>query len=290
MLVRPDKTPPQGFPMHPKANQEAVIAGDKYRFTVLTDGLIRYEYSPDGAFEDRASTFAVNRDLPVPAHRIVDKDGTLQIITDRFHLTYDKKEFSQSGLTLDLRGRLISNTNGIVTQYNIQWRYGMQDWPTLGGTARTLDGVDGKLPLGPGIVSKFGWAAIDDSETMMFDGAGWVGSREAGRIDGYLFAYGQDYRQAIKAFYTISGSQPVLPRWALGNWWSRYHEYTAEEYLGLMDRFKVESIPFSVAVLDMDWHLVTDKRVTTSGWTGYTWQKKLIPDPKAFCNALHSEV
>ena len=45
----------------------------------------------------------------------------------------------------------------------------------------------------------------------------------------------------------------LLPRYSLGNWWSRYHAYTQEEYLSLMNRFKKEEVPFSVAVIDMDW-------------------------------------
>lgn len=48
----------------------------------------------------------------------------------------------------------------------------------------------------------------------------------------------------------------MLPRYALGNWWSRYYEYTEESYLELMHRFDEEGIPFTVAVIDMDWHLV----------------------------------
>jgi len=109
-------------------------------------------------------------------------------------------------------------------------------------------------------------------------------------IDGYLFAYGLDYKAAMKAFFTVSGPQPLLPRWALGNWWSRYYKYSDQEYLALMDRFKKEGVPLSVAVLDMDWHWVADERVANSsfsGWTGYSWDTKMFPDPKAFLAELH---
>jgi alpha-glucosidase (family GH31 glycosyl hydrolase) len=40
----------------------------------------------------------------------------------------------------------------------------------------------------------------------------------------------------------------------------------------------------------MDWHLVDDEVVLESGsvgWTGYTWNKKLFPDPPAFLKELH---
>jgi alpha-glucosidase (family GH31 glycosyl hydrolase) len=59
-----------------------------------------------------------------------------------------------------------------------------------------------------------------------------------------------------------------------------------------MEQFKENEIPLSVAVLDMDWHLVDDPRIKetgVTGWTGYTWNKKLFPNPKAFMAALHDK-
>jgi len=80
----------------------------------------------------------------------------------------------------------------------------------------------------------------------------------------------------------------VLPRWALGNWWSRYHRYSADSYLALMDRFAEERLPLSVAVIDMDWHRVDSvPEEYGSGWTGYSWERSLFPDPEAFLAGLH---
>ena len=61
----------------------------------------------------------------------------------------------------------------------------------------------------------------------------------------------------------------MLPRYALGNWWSRYYSYTEDSYKELVTRFEQEKIPFSVGVIDMDWHLVEDVDPKYgSGWTG----------------------
>ena len=79
----------------------------------------------------------------------------------------------------------------------------------------------------------------------------------------------------------------MLPRFALGNWWSRYHKYTEETYMALMDRFQEERVPFSVAVIDMDWHLVDIDPKYGSGWTGYTWNREFFPDPERFLSRLH---
>ncbi|MGK5683495.1 TIM-barrel domain-containing protein [Actinoplanes sp. URMC 104] len=266
--------------MRPEADPAAVVAGDRYRITVLTDGLVRLEYSEDGVFEDRASTFALNRRLPVPGFRVLDTGGHLEIVTARFRLTYDRGPFTTSGLSLAVRGG--------VTTYHSVWRFG-QEPQTLGGTARTLDNADGAIPLAPGVVSRDGYAVLDDSRSLLFDDDGWVAADNVGRTDLYVFAYGHDYAEALRAFYAVSGPQPVLPRWALGNWWSRYHRYTAESYLELFDRFRREGLPFSVAVLDMDWHLVDVGPEHGSGWTGYTWNRELFGDPRAFLGRLHDE-
>ena len=69
----------------------------------------------------------------------------------------------------------------------------------------------------------------------------------------------------------------MLPRFALGNWWSRYYEYTEESYLELMRRFDEEGIAFTVAVVDMDWHLVHIDPKYGTGWTGYTWNPDFFP-------------
>ncbi len=51
---------------YPVCRKEAVIVGDHFRITMLTTALIRFEYSEDGGFEDRATQMVCNRDFPVP--------------------------------------------------------------------------------------------------------------------------------------------------------------------------------------------------------------------------------
>lgn len=56
-----------------------------------------------------------------------------------------------------------------------------------------------------------------------------------------------------------------------------------------MERFELERIPFSVAVIDMDWHLVDIDPQYGSGWTGYTWNRELFPEPQRFLAWLHEK-
>ncbi|KAF5018251.1 hypothetical protein F66182_9780 [Fusarium sp. NRRL 66182] len=273
----------QGYtiPNKPIANRESTVAGEQWRFTLINDMVLRYEWSEDGIFEDRPSTFALHRQFPTPKFTVSDADEQLEITAESFQVTYNKKRFDRYGFIVSF-----SNKN---TLWGADWRYG-ETPQNLGGTARTLDEVNGRCELEPGILSRAGYSVLDDSESMLFDSAGLATPRRSGdRIDGYLFSYGHDYKAAMKSFFAISGKQPLLPRWALGNWWSRYYPYTDDEYLQLMDKFEAHKVPLSVAVIDMDWHQVHGDHIPHAGWTGYTWNKELFRDPRAFTKALHDK-
>ena len=71
------------WPVSPVALDENCIRGKAYRFTILTNCLIRMEYDPAGVFEDRASQTVFHRDLPACAYTVSRKDGILTVISGR---------------------------------------------------------------------------------------------------------------------------------------------------------------------------------------------------------------
>ncbi len=264
--------------MNPTADKKAVIKGDKYRFTVLTDRLLRIEYSKSGNFEDRKTQSVVNRLFPVPDFKVTDKNGTIKIETDYITLTYLGGEFSRNSLNVKFSGK--------YGKYMSVWYYGY-NLPTLPGTTRTLDNVNGTCPLGNSVMSRKSFAVMDDSASFIQTDDGWIEVRDKDNIDLYLFAYPSEYKECLNDFYSLTGKTPLLPRFALGNWWSRYHKYTDEEYTSLVERFKKEDIPLSVAVIDMDWHKVDIDPKYGSGWTGFSWNRDFFKNPREFLKYLH---
>ncbi len=266
----------------PVAAQENTVSGKHYRFTVLTPSLIRMEFSPNGVFEDRASQSVFYRDFPICPFTCTRSGDVLVLETENLLLTYrEDMPFEAETLTIKLKNEPAS-----------LWRYG-EDFEDLGGTVKTLDLVVGACKLGRGIVSRNGFSVLDDSDTIVLESDGWVGLRQENTVDQYFFGYGFEYLKAVQDFYRLTGIPPMLPAYALGNWWSRYHAYTQQEYCDLIDRFRDENIPFSVSVVDMDWHVVAipeeqkeKERLFQSGWTGYTWNEELFPDYKAFLRFL----
>ena len=264
---------------HPVAPEESVVTWKNYRFTVLTPALIRIEYDPNGEFEDMATQTVLNRDFETPEFDVKDTDEMLEILTEKAHLIFHKEEggFTKYNLRIEALGN--------YSLYHSTWYFG-ETPETLKGTARTLDFQDGAIELEEGLMNKNGYSIIDDSKSMILTNDGWVEERPDGIVDTYFFGYGRDYLRTLKDYHYLVGKTPKLPRYALGNWWSRYYPYSQDGYKQLINKFKEKDIPFSVAVIDMDWHITDVPPEYGSGWTGYTWNNDLFPDPEEFLSWL----
>ncbi len=296
---------------NPIADPRAEVVLGHARFTVLTPELIRMEWAADGRFEDHASFVFINRRLPVPKFEVSKmRSGsaqTLAIETSALTLNYAPKS----------DGRFAANSLSItltVDGKKVTWQPGAIDPGNLKGTTRTLDGALGdktKEPIGYGFISRSGWAVEDDSTRPLFDSADfrflqgenspwpWVIERPAGaRQDLYFFGYGHNYRKALGDYVRVAGRIPLPPRFAFGAWWSRYWAYSDQEIEEIIRSFHENDTPLDVFVIDMDWHINNeqlkamgekDQSDHTLGWTGYTWNKLLFPDPSQFLARLHAD-
>jgi len=278
---------------------DGVVYKDKHvRFTVVTDGLVRMEYSPDGKFVDDKSFVAVNRKYPKPEKKakVKKKDGFITVSTPKMTLRYrkDSGKFTAENLTIESAGDVKPFT----------WHPGMKQQCNLMGTTRTLDRWDGddyipkkgrgearKMNIDEGLLARDGWTLLDDSRNFLFDNDPeweWVKERETSSDaqDWYFMAYGNDYKAALKDFTVLAGEISLPPRFVFGYWWSRYWAYSDHEYRQLLKAFEEYQIPVEVLVVDMDWHY-TD--AAHGGWTGWTWNDWLFPDHKKFLNYLSSK-
>jgi alpha-glucosidase len=298
----------------PVADPKAMVTFGRARFTVLTPELIRMEWAADGHFEDHASFVFLNRRLPVPkfVHLVSDDKNTVTIKTAALTLVYDRgaADKSKSDGRFTPENLTVNMTLGDTI---VVWRPGMVDDKNLMGTTRTLDGALGEKtrePIEQGLISRAGWAVVDDSSRPLFDSADfsfrqgenspwpWVMERPPGdRQDWYFFGYGHEYKKALGDYVKVAGRIPLPPRFAFGAWWSRYWDYTDQEIEEIVKGFQENDVPLDVFVIDMGWHISReqlqargekDQAKQSLGWTGYTWNKLLFPDPDQFLAKLHA--
>ena len=282
------------LPLSAQTADNVAYQDECVRFTVVTDGVVRLEWQPEGRFTDLPSFVASERDYPQTDYKVRKRGKTVEITTSKMILSYKTGtgKFTADNLT-------IKAADGFFT-----WKPGMKQKENLKGTFRTLDGLEGDLQtqtwvqdmkqgehrrFEDGVIAKDGWTLIDESENLLFDGTdwAWVKERPEGECqDWYFMAYGHDYKAALKDFTVFAGKMPLPPRFTFGYWWSRYWAYTDRELRTLVDKFHAYDIPLDVLVVDMDWHYTDPGR---GGWTGWTWNKSLFPNPRKFMNYLKDE-
>lgn len=275
--------------------QNIAYADHNVRFTVISDGTLRLEYAPDGTFVDDRSFIAVSRLYPPVHYKVKAKGSWIEIATSRMTLRYKKGSGPFAPDNLEIRAA--------KGTFPFCWKPGTLQKGNLKGTYRTLDGMDGdmqtqtwvadskkgdRLKLEDGLLATDGWTLIDDSRGLLFDGdADWDWVRERpdnGGQDWYFMAYGHDYKQALKDYTLFAGRMPLPPRYAFGYWWSRYWLYSDREIRNLIDNFHTYQIPLDVLVVDMDWHYTEKGK---GGWTGWTWNRDLFPNPQGFLDYLN---
>ncbi|MDE2050392.1 MAG: DUF5110 domain-containing protein, partial [Gammaproteobacteria bacterium] len=202
------------------------------------------------------------------------------------------------------------------------WLPGQADPGNLGGLTYSLDNIEsGNLPppgddLGspvhdvipgidvllapatPGLLSRSGYALLDDSATPVWNaGRSWIEPRPGPKgQDWYLFTYNRDYHEPLAEYAELCGPVPMIPRYALGPWITdlnfEYFPGTAATRSPAMRRYGerhletevarllASGIPLSGLVLDFAWH--------NYGWQGgYDWSP-LIPHPRQLIAWLHA--
>lgn len=271
-----------------QAQRNVAYQDDKARISLVTDGVVRLEYSDKGQFVDDSSFVAVNRNYAPVKFNVRRRGKQVTITTAQMVISYrpGTGKYSDKNLTI---------ASARKASVPFKWHPGLKDDKNLLGTYRTLDAYDGNLrdgkpmPIEDGLLSRNGWTLVDDSQSYLFDHSEWpwlAKRTDAEGQDMYFMAYGHDYKKALKDFTAFAGQVPLPPRYAFGYWWSRYWSYSDHELRQLVDRFHTYNIPLDVLVIDMDWHYTEPGK---GGWTGYTFNRRLFPQPQKFLSWLKKE-
>ena len=181
----------------PRALPENIVRWNKYRVTVLGDRLFRLEQSEDGVFRDGATQSVWYRDMPQQTFSVTASGKSFRIATSACTLIL-KERREDCRILLDGKKLRIGNSGNLL------------------GTARTLDNCDGemyvdpvtqqrkKLSLGTGVCSQTGVAVLEDAASLTLGESGEVLPERGHGSDEYIFAFGHDYRGAVRALFSIT--------------------------------------------------------------------------------------
>ena len=267
-----------------KSDSKAIMQGNNYRITVITERIVRLEYSPTGQFNDRPTQLIRKRNVGLPDFSVRQDANFMEITTKYFCLNYIKGQ-PFAGTKLDPMRNLKITLLSKERDRAKDWYYGHPEVRNMLGNMVSVD-MNIPLALQKGLYSLDGFVSIDDSYSKVIMEDGTLGEPLQNHIDIYVFMYDRDFRQALFDYFKITGAPALIPRYALGNWWSRNIVYDDNSCRELLKNFERKKIPISVMVFDHDWHYRNINNLKDLK-TGFTFNNELFPEPNKTIDEFH---
>lgn len=92
----------------------------------------------------------------------------------------------------------------------------------------------------------------------------------------YQIITGDSWERILKTYTALTGRQPLPPKWAFGQFSSRFGYHSQDEVNSTLEKFESDSIPVDAIVLDLFWFGKTIKG--TMG--NLEWDKDQFPKPE----------
>ena len=269
-----------------KCNEKCVFCGSNYRISVITERCVRLEFSPNSQFIDNPTQLVRKRNFGMVDFAVQEDNNFLQITTKYFVLSYAKGQPFSSGAIASAKNLKITLKSREADRQK-DWYYGHPEPRNMGGNY-VADDFPIDKGLQRGLFSLDGFASFDDSKSRIIVQDGTLIEAPENHYDIYVFMYDRDFKQALFDYFKITGSPALIPRYALGNWWSRNIVYDQDSLDDLIKKFERKKIPLSVMLFDHDWHYRNVGELTNLK-VGYTFNNILFNQPDKMIENLHNK-
>lgn len=254
-----------------------VIQGKKYRITVLSEILLRLEYSETGEFLDELTEFARNRTFPNFKYNIQEDDKFLVIETSYYRLEYIKeKPFYGTKFVPE------ANLKVLLKDTDRYWYFNHIEARNFKTIGISLDNVENIKLYNKGLYSTDGFVSIDDSNSLIIKDDIFY-KRNTNEIDTYLFMYKRDFGKVLRDYFILTNKPTMIPRYMLGNIWNKSTNYTDLNIEELINKFNKNDIPLNLIILGNKWHNKNGLEY------GLNWNKDLFIDYNKFINNLKNK-
>ena len=267
-----------------KSDKKTVVQGNNYRISVITERVVRLEFSPAGQFNDRPTQLIKKRNVGIPDFSVRQDANIVEVTTKYFSLSYIKGQ-PFTGTKVDPMKNLKITLLSRERDRNKDWFVGHPEARNMLGNMVGVD-VDIPVNLQKGLYSLDGFTSIDDSFGKVIMEDGTLGNPIPNHLDIYVFMYDRDFKQVLFDYFKMTGAPALIPRYALGNWWSRNIVYDDKEINNLVRKFEKKKIPISVMLFDHDWH-IRDIGENKNLRTGFTFNQQVISNPQGMISDFH---
>jgi oligosaccharide 4-alpha-D-glucosyltransferase len=293
-----------------RSDNSLTLSTDKgtVRVRFLNAESVEVFYKPTGLAQ--LDSFALIGGGFTGATTLRERGGIIDFGTTELKVRIDKAplriRFEKDGKTL------LSENGGLqMTGTTRGFNFALQAQEKLMGTGQRVLGMDRrghKLPL----YNKASYGYTTKAEQMYYSLPAVVSSNKylllfdntaSGEVDlgktdantlsfsavdgrtAYVVVAGDTYPEILENYTAVTGRQPLPPRWALGNFASRFGYRNDAEVRATAAKFKQTGFPVDALILDLYWFGPDIK-----GHMGnLAWDKKAFPDPEGLIADLKKD-
>jgi len=293
-----------------RSDNSLTLSTDKgaVRVRFLNPESVEVFYQPTGMAQ--LDSFALVESRSAGAAVLTERKGRVEFGTAALKVHIDKSplriRFEKDGRTL-----LAENGGLQLTGTSRGFNFALQPQEKLMGTGQRVLGMDRrghKLPL----YNKASYGYTTKAEQMYYSLPAVVSSNKylllfdntaSGEVDlgktdtdtlsfsavdgrtAYVVVAGDTYPEILENYTAVTGRQPLPPRWALGNFASRFGYRNDAEVRATAAKFKQTGFPVDALILDLYWFGPDIK-----GHMGnLAWDKKAFPDPEGLIADLKKD-
>lgn len=293
-----------------RSGDSLVLTTDKgsVQLRFLTPEAVEVHYRPQGI--EQLPSFAIAGGRSADEIWLIDRDGRLEFGTPELRVKIDKAPLH---IRFEKNGKpLLAEDGGLQLSGSSRgFRFALQPQEKLMGTGQRVLGMDRrghKLPL----YNKASYGYTTRAEQMYYSVPAVVSSNkylllfdnvasgsvdlgktdrdvlEFSAVDGrtaYVVVTGDSYPDILDNYTTVTGRQPLPPRWAFGNFASRFGYRSEAEVRSTIATFRKTGFPVDAVILDLYWFGPDIK-----GHMGnLAWDRNTFPNPEGMIADLKKD-
>jgi alpha-glucosidase (family GH31 glycosyl hydrolase) len=279
---------------------EVVVSDGRYEIAPLNDFIFHTTFYPENT-ETKDFSFAADLQPKKVEYTITEEGNNISIKSKGINVRITKAPFSLAYFYNDKL--LISELRGFVPTDTLQrLNFAIdQDEILYGGGARVL-GMDRRgnrlkmynrahygyethselmnftLPL---FISSKQYAVLFDNASLGYldldsKAMNEVTYETIGGTPNYYVIAGKDWYHLVKQYTLLTGRQPLPPRWAFGNFSSRFGYHSQAETEATVKKFLKDGIPLDAVIIDIYWF----GKEIQGAMGNLDWYRDSFPNPE----------
>ena len=265
-----------------------VVKDGKWTFQLYATNIIKATYQPKGYLTNENISDAVilkpKASATIAAH--VNGD-TIFIGGVKLMATHPTGEYRGFNFILEDKEKIFGGGERALPFNRRGYKFNLYNSPAY-GYGEGAENLNYSVPFftssnGYGLLfdnpSK-GYVDIGKSNTNLFEY-----ETCSGELNVYIIM-GKDYKEILSSYHQLTGTQPLPPRWALGNLMSRFGYSSQAQVTDIVGKMKAEKIPMDAVIFDLFWF--GDSIKNTLG--NLDWVNKTKwPDPVSMIHNFKSQ-